>query len=397
MAHSSITAIPAFAASRPLHVLTLTPFYPRIGDEANGCFIAEPLPWSEKRAISQSVVSVRPFYHGRGRAVGSFHPALWRSFFSLPSGLGLPSAGAFLFASILPEVRRMHVSRPVHVIHAHAALPCGHAAALISRELGIPFVVTVHGLDAYSTRQVRGLPGRWCERVSRMVFRSAQAVICVSEKVREKVLEGANGRVEAVVVYNGVDTELFSPSPETADQQTILSVGTLIPSKGHDVLLRAFARIHPEFPGASLKIIGEGAERQRLGELASELNVADRVALVGRQTRNQVAEAMKQCVLLALPSQYEGLGCVYLEAMATAKPVIGCSGQGIDEIIHNGFNGLLVEPHDLEGLSSALRQVLQNSQLRTTLGQNARRTVLHELTLAHQASRLAEIYRGSVK
>ncbi len=397
MVHSSIPAPPAFSASKPLHVLTLTPFYPRMGDEANGCFIAEPLPWSEKQGISQSVVAVRPFYHGRGRAVASFHPAQWRSFFSLPSGMGLPSAGAFLFASILPELRRLHASRPVQVIHAHAALPCGHAAALISRELGIPFVVTVHGLDAYSTRQVRGLPGRWCERVSRMVYRSAEAVICVSEKVRERVLEGAKARVEAVVVYNGVDAELFSPSPESGDQPMILTVGTLIPSKGHDVLLRAFARIHSEFPGVSLKIIGEGAERQRLGELASELNIASTVAFVGRQTRNQIAAAMKQCVLFALPSRYEGLGCVYLEAMATAKPVIGCSGQGIEEIIHNGFNGMLVGPHDLEGLSSALRQLLQNPQLRTTLGQNARASILHELTLAHQASRLAEIYHGSAK
>ena len=397
MAYSSTIATRAFSEPMPFHVLTLTPFYPRIGDEANGCFIAEPLPWSERLEISQSVVAVRPFYHGRGRATGSFHPALWRCFFSLPSGVGLPSAGAFLFASILPEVRRLHASKPVQVIHAHAALPCGHAAVLINRELGIPFVVTVHGLDAYSTRQVKGLPGRWSERVSRMVYRSAQTVICVSEKVREKVLEGASGKVETAVVYNGVDSELFSPPTESMDQQTILSVGTLIPSKGHDVLLRAFARIHSEFSGASLKIIGEGPERRRLGKLASELNIAEKVALVGRQTRSQTADAMKRCFLFALPSHYEGLGCVYLEAMATAKPVIGCSGQGIEEIIHDGFNGLLVEPYDVGDLSSALRNLLQNPQLRTKLGQNARRSILHELTLPHQASRLAEIYYRSAK
>jgi teichuronic acid biosynthesis glycosyltransferase TuaC len=397
MVHSSMPATPTLSASKALHVLTLTPFYPRLGDEANGCFIAEPLPWNEKRGISQSVLAVRPFYRGGGKALGSFHPARWKTFFSLPSGIGLPSAGAFLFASILPEVRRLHASHPVHVIHAHGALPCGHAATLIGREMGIPFVVTVHGLDAYSTKQVSGLPGRWCERVSRMVYRSAQTVICVSEKVREQVLAGAKARVETEVVYNGVDAELFSPSRESADYQTILSVGTLIPSKGYDVLLRAFAQVDSEFPAAALKIIGEGAERQHLAQLSSELNIADKVTFVGRQTRRQIADAMKQCALFALPSRYEGLGCVYLEAMATGKPAIGCSDQGIDEIIHNGFNGLLVAPDDLTGLANALRQLLQNPQLRASLGQSARRSILHEFTLAHQASRLAEIYQGSAK
>ena len=106
---------------------------------------------------------------------------------------------------------------------------------------------------------------------------------------------------------------------------------------------------------------------------------------------------MKQCVLFALPSRYEGLGCVYLEAMATAKPVIACSGQGIDEVIHNGFNGLLVAPDDIAGLANALRQLLQNPALRTALGKEARRGILHGFTLAHQAAQMAEIYQRCAK
>ena len=393
---SSMSAFASPVAKR-LHVLTLTPFYPSIGDESNGCFVAEPLPWNEKLGISQSVLAVRPFYRGHAEAAPSFHPVERRKFFSFPSGMGLPSAGAFLFASILPEVRRLHASNPVDVIHAHSALPCGHAAALISRELGIPFLVTVHGLDAYSTNQVAGLPGRWCERVSRMVYRSARTVVCVSEKVRENVLAGAKARVETSVIHNGVDAELFSPAIESSGDQTILSVGTLIPSKGHESLLRAFAEVHAEFPGVSLKIIGEGSERQRLQQMSTELSVADKMAIVGRQKRSAIADAMKQCVLFALPSRYEGLGCVYLEAMATAKPVIACSGQGIEEVIQNGFNGLLVAPGDVAGLAKALRQLLQNPALRAVLGREGRRTIVNGFTLAHQAAQMAEIYQGCAK
>lgn len=375
-----------------IHVLTVTPFFPRLGDEGNGCFIAEPMPWIEKLGITQSVIAVQPFYYRRAEPHSS-HPAQWRRFFSLPSGIGLPSAGAFLFASLLAEVRRLHASNPVHLIHAHSALPCGHAAALISRELGIPFVVTVHGLDAYSTNQVRGIAGQWCERVSRMVYRSARTVICVSEKVRERVVERAAANVNAVVIYNGVDTKLFFPAAAPVETQEILSIGTLIPIKGHELLLQAFAAVCEEFPRYSCKIIGEGPERERLGRLASQLGIENRVAFLSRQGREQIAEAIRQCSIFALPSRYEGLGCVYLEAMATAKPVIACSGQGIEEVIHNRVNGLLVEPNDRAGLSEALKSLMISSQARTEMGNIARLSILDGLTLEHQAAHLALMYR----
>ncbi len=209
--------IPELSSQKPLHVLTLTPFYPVQGDDAQGCFVAEPLPWLAQLGVTNTVRAVRPFYR-RGAASDSAVPARWVSFFSFPGGWGLSSAGAFLFASLLPEIRRLHDSHPVDLIHAHSALPCGHAASLLSRELKIPFVVTVHGLDAFSIRQVEGRAGRWCAGVSRSVYRSACRVICVSEKVREQVIAGAAGPVNTTVLYNGVDPQMFSP-PESEPEQ----------------------------------------------------------------------------------------------------------------------------------------------------------------------------------
>jgi hypothetical protein len=105
---------------------------------------------------------------------------------------------------------------------------------------------------------------------------------------------------------------------------------------------------------------------------------------------------MRRCVLFALPSRYEALGCVYLEAMSTEKPVIGCRGQGIDEIIRHGSNGWLVEPDNLQELISALSTLLENLQLRRQIGEAARRTVIQGLTSAHQAIQLAALYRECV-
>lgn len=383
----------AVASSQPpLHVLTLTPFYPVRDDDAQGCFVAEPLRWVESLGATNTVIAVRPFYYKRARANGSAVPARWSHFLALPGGFGLSSAGSFLYTHIIRQVRALHRARRVDIIHAHAPLPCGHAAALLSRQLGIPFVVTVHGLDAFSTNQVKGRAGLWCRRVTHWVYGAARQVICISEKVRERVAEGS-APANTAVVYNGVDARMFSPPERPLAANVLLSVGSLIPIKGHELLLRAFAAIQPRFPQLSCDIIGEGSERSRLSALIQELKLVGKARLLGRRSRAEVAEAMRGCTVFSLPSRYEGLGCVYLEAMSAGKPVIACRGQGIDEVIVHGRNGQLVRPDDLQGLCAALSELLQNPVHRRQMGEEARRTILGGFTLAHQADRLARIYR----
>jgi teichuronic acid biosynthesis glycosyltransferase TuaC len=380
------------------HVLTLTALYPSEDDEAGGCFVAEPLNWLAKQGLRSTVLAVQPFYRKRNQPVSSRVPARWLRYPALPGGFGLPTSGAFAFARIVGSIREMHRRQPIDLIHAHSALPCGHAAMLLNRELGIPFVVSVHGLDAFSTTQVLGRAGQWCRRISQHVYGSSRRVICVSERVREIVIEGMGRTCRTSVVYNGVDAEMFSPV-ETEPENTcrILSVGNLIPIKGHEILLRAVASLAPEFPDLRLELIGEGPERSRLQALAAELQVTDRVLFRGRQPRKEVAAAMRRCTLFALPSRYEALGCVYLEAMSTGKAVLGCRGQGIAEIVQHGSNGFLVGPDNEKELTLAIAMLLRDEPRRHYLGQAARDTILDRLTLGHQADSLARIYRESLR
>jgi len=375
-----------------IHVLTLTPFYPVRDDDAQGCFVAEALSRTETLGVENTVLAVQPAYRRFAGANDGAFPAHWSRFFALPGNTGLPTAGAFLHATILPKVRRLHQAKPVHLIHAHAALPCGHAAALLSQELGIPFVVTVHGLDVFSVDQVNTYSRQWLRRMSQWVYRRASRVLCVSEKVRDQVEQGVS-QVRASVVYNGTDTKMFSPTSIAVSPPNILSVGNLIPIKGHELLLCAFAGICSDFPDLSCELIGEGPERSRLTTVVAELNIADRVRFLGRQSRKQVANAMRGCAVFALPSRYEGLGCVYLEAMCAGKPVIACRGQGIEEIIEHGINGWLVAANDAGELKDALVRLLQDAQLRGQVGEAAHRTIEQRFTLEQQADRLAQLYR----
>ncbi|MBZ5679394.1 MAG: glycosyltransferase [Acidobacteriia bacterium] len=383
---------------KPLHVLTLTPFYPSFGDDANGCFVSEPVEWVNRTGVQNTVLALQPFYRGSVQNRKSKIPAEWLRYFSLPGGFGLPSAGAFVFARIVARVRELHGRQPIEVIHAHGPLPCGHAAMLLSAEMGIPYVVSVHGLDAFSTVQVMGRAGEWCNRISRRVYANSRRVICISEQVREQVLERMGRSCRTSVVYNGVDPELFSPSRQAdSDPITILSVGNLIPIKGHELLVRAVATLASEFPTLRWEIIGDGVEHDRLQVLAAQLQIADRVLFLGRQSRKLVAAAMRRCTLFALPSRYEGLGCVYLEAMSCGKPVIGCREQGIAEIIQHGSNGFLVGPGNEKELTLAIAMLLRDPRRRASLGVAARDTILDRLTLEHQADALVRIYRESAQ
>ena len=379
---------------RALRVLTVTPFYPSQQNPASGCFIAEPLLEMKTHAVETDIIAVQPFYRDGARAISAEVSAKWHKYFSFPGNFGLPFTGTFAARSLIGQLREMHSQHAFHLIHAHSALPCGAAAMSLSQRLGIPFVVTVHGLDAYSTRQAGPVVGRWCESISKRVYESASAVICISDKVRGQVAQAADART--VVVYNGVDTSLFSPGPELSPLR-ILSVGNLILSKGHATLLQAFARIQPANADCAVEIIGAGPQRNELRHLAAKLGIADRVRFLGRQTRDEVAEAMRRCAVFALPSSYEGLGCVYLEAMASGKPAIGCKGQGIDEIVESGKNGFLVAPESESELAETLIQLLRDKRLRQALGMSAREAVLKRHSIARQAAELAEVYRESAR
>ena len=136
-----------------------------------------------------------------------------------------------------------------------------------------------------------------------------------------------------------------------------------------------------------------GRSESRLQQLAPEQGIAGKVNFRGRQSRRQVADAMRRATIFALPSRYEGLGCVYLEAMSAGRPAIGCVGQGIDEVIESRVNGCLIKPDDLQELSETLTGLLQHPETRRKIGDAARRTILQSFTLEEQAARLFRVYQ----
>ncbi len=385
-------SVASAVSKRTLHVLTITPFYPTRQNESGGCFVAEPLSELLKTGLQSTVFAVDAAYREAPHAMVSAPAATWYRYPSLPGGLGLASAGKGLYWRLRDDVSALHAESRIDLIHAHGPLPCGHASWLLSRRLKVPYVVTVHGLDAFSAMQVGGWAGEWCRRASQRVFQTARRVIGVSRRVCEQVEKGTFGTTAASVVYNGVDPAAFMPGSETPIP-TLLTVGNLILSKGHELVVRSLAALKPEFPSLRWEVIGEGPELDRIRYLAQVLGVLGNIRFLGRRSRQAVADACRRCTLFVLPSSSEGLGCVYLEAMSCGKPAIGCFGQGIAEVIRHGENGWLVPPGGLAELIEALRVLLRDADQRAQIGSAARQSILAGYTLQHQAQRLMEIYR----
>src|ERR1700677_1359698 len=348
-----------------LHVLTLTPFYPSCGDEISGCFVAESLQQVQSQGVTSSVIAVDSIYRSARKTSPQF-AAEWLRYPQLPGNFGLSTAGNFLGAVL----------------------------------------VNIHGLDVFNSCFQTGFAARWRRKSSQRVYANAAKVICISEKVRQSLTNAdfhspgsqpvKTQPFKTEVVYNGTDTELFAPG---AAAQTVapnlLMVGNLLAGKGQELALQAIAAIKDSYPDLRCTIIGEGADRHRFITLAKDLNISSRVDFLGRRSRREVAEAMRNCSIFVLPSRYEGLGCVYLEAMSCGKPVIACRGQEIDEIISHRINGWLIPVDGLKELIEGLQTLLPNPALRASIGQAARTTIVNDFTLTHQARHLARIYQES--
>jgi glycosyltransferase involved in cell wall biosynthesis len=152
----------------------------------------------------------------------------------------------------------------------------------------------------------------------------------------------------------------------------ILYAGRLHPSKGVDVLIRAFARIKPGFPNARLLICGDGEERARLEALAASLNVSD-VELRGVVPNAQILRMMAQAAIFVLPTiTMEGHPKALIEAMASGVACIVSDVPGNREMVEPERTALIVPPKDVHALACALERLLGDRALRGILGENAR-------------------------
>lgn len=315
-------------------------------------------------------------------------------FLKLPGGRGYEHIGKLLYYSLLLSGIKF---QEYDIIHADAPLPAGDAALKLSKKYKIPFVVHGHGLDVFFDESYKDAPN--CKKISKVckqVYEQANAIAGVSQKVLNCIQERVDIYDKSYVVYNGVDTTKFYPMSEKISEKYILTVGNLIALKGHDDTIKAFAKlVNSGVTDVRLKIAGRGPLEMELKDLVERLGISNYVDFLGYVPYEKIAELMRNASLFCLLSWYEALGCVYLEAMASGIPTIGCYGNGIDEVITDGLDGFLVDNKNVQQIFEKMKMIFQGKAYEN-VGVKARKTVEDNYKWIDSAKNLLRLY-GEIK
>ena len=341
------------AGQAPLRLLTFTTLYPNPAQPSHGVFVENRLRHLLASGEAQAtVLAPVPWFPGRGARVPAVeqrhgitvhHPR----FLAVP-GLGmLTNPMALLVAGRRLLARLLREGQDFDAIDAHYLYPDGVAAIRLGQEFGLPVVLTARGSDTSLLPRYRRP-----RRLIQAALAQADGVIAVSAGLKQGLVDLGAAPARVAVLRNGVDLGLFRPpaTREPSEGTRLLSVGLLIPRKGHDLIIRAL----PMLPGATLRIIGEGPERGALTRLAQSLGLAERVQLLGNRPHAALPGDYGAADILVLASSREGWANVLLEAMACGTPVIASPAWGSREAVSCPAAGLVLDETTPETIAAAV-------------------------------------------
>jgi glycosyltransferase involved in cell wall biosynthesis len=293
----------------------------------------------------------------------------------------------FLAAQLTRQIRALGIEH----IHAHFANKPTALARYASVLMGIPFSFTAHAKDLYLSTP---------ESIAGKAIRADFITTCTeynADYLRSIVLD--NDREKVHTVYHGVDTNRFGFRHERSSRTIpiIVSVGRLVPKKGHSNVIRAARLLHDRGFDFRLEIYGQGDLKEPLHRQIEEEGLASVVRLHGARTQDELIQVYRKADVFVLApivtpnGDRDGIPNVLLEAMATGLPAVSTTISGIPEVIEHGINGLLVPSEDPEAVADALAALLDDPDLRESLGANAAQSVRARFDAAANAEYMASL------
>jgi teichuronic acid biosynthesis glycosyltransferase TuaC len=371
-----------------LRILTFTALYPNNVNPLQAIFIHQRVKHLARRpGNSVQVIAPIPYFP-------SWLPvSRWRPFGQIPHeevldglrihhprypflpSISMPVHGMLMYLASLPVARRLHREKPFDCIDAHFVYPDGFAAVRLGKHLSLPVVVSARGTDinVYSSFPLIRPMLRW-------TLANAAGAIAVSADLKNKMIALGIPEAKIQVIANGVDTERFQPLDVKSARKQLglpeegpiaVSVGSLIESKGHQLLIAAVAKLAARFPKLRLYVIGEGVYRAKLAELVREKQLQEHVFLLGNRPNEELPLWFGAADLSCLMSSREGWPNVISEALACGTPVLATRIGGIPEIVTSPELGMFVE-RDVDSIAAGLEQALTKSWNREEIARRSR-------------------------
>jgi colanic acid/amylovoran biosynthesis glycosyltransferase len=284
----------------------------------------------------------------------------------------------------------MHTNELNH-LHVHFASEAATVGLIASRIFPIGFTLTVHGPDEFYDTQRYYLS----EKIKRASF-----IACISHFARSQLMKLSPPEhwMKLRLAPLGVDSSLFKPERFQSDYRRfeILCVGRLVPAKGQHVLLGAIDRLHQSGRRVHLRFVGAGPDRGSLEQEVKCRSLSGFVHFEGGVSQEHIRKFYSEADVFALASSAEGVPVVLMEAMAMEIPCVATHVCGIPELIRNEVDGLLVAPSDERGLADAITRLIDDSELRRSLGRAGRQRIREKHELSVSVKRISQLFEKYV-
>jgi teichuronic acid biosynthesis glycosyltransferase TuaC len=259
--------------------------------------------------------------------------------------------------ALLPKLRKIRQRFLFDVIDAEFFWPDGVAAMHLAQALDVPFSIKARGSDIHYWG-FRSGTGRQILAAGR----AADGLLAVSAGLKNVMVSRGLPADKIKVHYTGVDLERFRPVDRAqakaalgVEGPLIVSVGALIPGKGHTLTLKTLAKLE----GATLLVVGEGPQRKCLTQTAAKLKLGERVRFLGNRPHEELPGLLGAADVMVLPSTSEGLANVWVEALACGTPIVIGDVGGAREVVDRPEAGRIVHFHPAD-FAAAVRDILAN-------------------------------------
>ena len=280
----------------------------------------------------------------------------------------------------------------VRHIHAHFANQTADCAAIVGAVAGLPFSFTAHAYDIYSRApRLRNETLGWKVRHARRVFTVSEYA---ARRLRTFLPPATDGRV--TTSYVGIPLDVFDQTPPRADGPglRLLCVARFCEKKGLDTLIDACGDLQARGVPFELSLFGEGPLHAALNAQIRRLGLGTSVRLGGPISQEDVAQRLRACDVFVMPCRQDstgdmdGIPTVFMEALATGRPVVGGAVSGVPELVRDGETGILVPPDDPGAVADALVRLAEDRGLRERLGRGGRALVETQHDQRHTTRRM---------
>jgi glycosyltransferase involved in cell wall biosynthesis len=294
-------------------------------------------------------------------------------------------------ARILDEVKP-------DVVHFQSHIVTGRGLSHQAQLRGIRIIGTNHFMPenllehTLLPKFIRPWASRLAWEAAARSFARAEAITSPTRKAAD-FLEKSIHTTGVLAISCGVDVDHYTPTFEPRTDNLIVFVGRITAEKQLDKLIRAFATLDPALD-AKLELVGGGEIENQLRGLARTLGVGDRVKLTGYVEEEYLRGALTRATVFAMPSIAELQSIATMEAMASGLPIVAADAMALPHLVHDGDNGFLFEPGDIEELAARLTEVLTMPQdeLDTMKRESLRIVQAHDIQKT--LSTFESLYRG---